>query len=390
MGYNRAEPGPCGEEQGTVRLLYTIPSLGQGGAERQLSYLAGAMTELGHTVEVAFLRSGVHRDRLGDFGVRMHDIGPLEDCEVALRRDPGNYHPKLVGRLVSLMNRIRPDIAQSCLTQMDVITGIAAKLTRRAWVLRESSFGGGSSASPKLWIRRLLARNASGVIANSRAGAASWMRWVPRPAVTYIPNGIPYAEIAAAAPADASGYGFGNRGPLVVYAGRFVSCKNISTLLAAAAAVVRRRPDVRFLLAGEGPERARAMEEVSRAGLESRIVFAGFVASPWQLMKSADLLVSVSRFEGAPNTVLEAMAAGCPLVVSDIPAHREILDESMARFADPGSPAPISAAIENVLGQPEEARRRALRARDAVQTYSVEAMARRYDAVYRAVHEARQ
>jgi glycosyltransferase involved in cell wall biosynthesis len=368
-----------------LRLLYTIPTLGQGGAERQLTYLTSAMTALGHSVEVAVLRSGIHRSPLSASGVRVHCLGPMEDCEVALRRDIGHYSPALLRRLVSLIKKSRPDVTQSCLMQMDVLTGIASKITGTRWLLRESSSGNGTWKSPKLWLRRMLAKSAAGVIANSRAGAASWMRSLPRRSVTYIPNGIRCDEIESAPPADVRGYAIDDDTRLVVYAGRFVSCKNISNLLSAAATVVERQPEVRFLLAGEGPERRPAEDEVRRRGLADRIRFAGFVPDPWSLMKRAAVMVSVSRFEGAPNSVLEAMAAGCPMVVSDIPAHREILDESSAAFAAPESADGIAAAIESVLGAPERARERAERARESVRAYSVDAMALRYEAMYRTV-----
>jgi glycosyltransferase involved in cell wall biosynthesis len=368
-----------------MRILYTIPSLGQGGAERQLTYLAAGMRALGHIVEVAVLRSGVHRNGLHASGAEVHTLGPLEDCQVALRRDIGHYSPALLRRLVGVIRRARPDVTQSCLMQMDVLTGLASKITGTSWLLRESSSGNGTRKSPKLWLRRMLAKSAAGVIANSRAGAASWMRSLPRRSVTYIPNGIRCDEIEAAAPADVRAYAMDDDTRLVVYAGRFVSCKNISNLLSAAATVVERQPEVRFLLAGEGPERRAAEDEVKRRGLADRIRFAGFVPDPWPLMKRAAAMVSVSRFEGAPNSVLEAMAAGCPLVVSDIPAHREILDESSAAFAAPESADGIAAAIEGVLRAPERARERAERARGSVRTYSVDTMALRYEAVYRAV-----
>jgi glycosyltransferase involved in cell wall biosynthesis len=373
-----------------MRLLYTIPSLGQGGAERQLTYLAHAMTALGHSVEVAVLRGGIYRERLREAGVPVHVIGRAEECPVAVRRDIGNYSPALVRRLVSIMRQSRPDVTQSCLLQMDVLTGLAARLTSRRWILRESSSGDGGARSPKLWLRRNLAKRAAAVVANSRIGAAYWTRSLCRPRVTHIPNGIRCDEIAAATPMEIRPYGIAKDARLVVFAGRFVACKNISLLLAAAASVTRRYPDVHFLLAGEGPERSAAESEVRRLGLADRIRFAGFVADPWTLMRRADIAVSISRFEGAPNSVLEAMAASCPLVVSDIPGHREILDESTAEFTPVDSADAVAAAIENVLASPERARERAARARAWVTAYSVESMAQRYEAVYRAVCEGKQ
>ena len=102
------------------------------------------------------------------------------------------------------------------------------------------------------------------------------------------------------------------------------------------------------------------------------------------MLRRADLLVSTSLFEGEPNAVLEAMACGCPLVVSDIPAHRELLGED-ALYAAPGEPEQFARAMEQLLAGSGGARRRAERARARVAKRSVAAMASRYEEIYRSL-----
>jgi glycosyltransferase involved in cell wall biosynthesis len=90
--------------------------------------------------------------------------------------------------------------------------------------------------------------------------------------------------------------------------------------------------------------------------------------------------------EGNPNTVLEAMACGCPLVVSDIPEHREFLDDDCARFAKPDSAHEIARAILCVFAEPDATARRVQAARARVASRdSIPDMARRYERVYRAM-----
>jgi glycosyltransferase involved in cell wall biosynthesis len=106
-------------------------------------------------------------------------------------------------------------------------------------------------------------------------------------------------------------------------------------------------------------------------------------------MKSADLFVSVSTFEGNPNTVLEAMAANCPLVVSDIPEHREFLDESSAYFAPPSSADDVTMAIGRALDNREEAHAKAEAAYRVASGWSVESQVKEYMDLYREVFRNR-
>jgi glycosyltransferase involved in cell wall biosynthesis len=117
-------------------------------------------------------------------------------------------------------------------------------------------------------------------------------------------------------------------------------------------------------------------------GIAHRVVFTGYVDNLWDLMKRADALVSLSRFEGCPNVVLEAMACGCPLIVSDIPAHREILDEHSALFVDLKDPDEAASAIRTTLFGGDAARRRASAARVRVAGRSIEGTARLYEQLY--------
>ena len=100
------------------------------------------------------------------------------------------------------------------------------------------------------------------------------------------------------------------------------------------------------------------------------------------MFKKASVFVSLSASEGHPNAVMEAMHCGCPLVLSDIPAHREILDRQSALFVRPDSATEAAAAIVRVLENPSEAAQRAAYARLKAQAWSIEAMAEGYEKVY--------
>jgi glycosyltransferase involved in cell wall biosynthesis len=136
------------------------------------------------------------------------------------------------------------------------------------------------------------------------------------------------------------------------------------------------------LLCGDGPLRPSLEKLVAELGLGRRIIFTGYVDNLWALMKRADACALLSRFEGCPNVVMEAMACGCPLIVSDIPAHREILDDQSACFAHPNDPAQIAGALKTTLLSGGAARARADAARAGIAGWTIEGMAERYEQLY--------
>jgi glycosyltransferase involved in cell wall biosynthesis len=193
-------------------------------------------------------------------------------------------------------------------------------------------------------------------------------------------NALPLDEITAA-PAIAEPW-LRSGDSLVLFAGRMDEGKN-ATMIVQALSQLNPRLSVRALLCGDGPEREHLERLVRAAGLENSIRVRGYVSNLWGLMKIAQLFVSPSRFEGSPNVVLEAMACECPLVVSDIPAHRELLDEYSAVLVPPDDLTALTRAIETVLRDPTAARRRARLARERAARLTPRAAAEQYMAIYR-------
>jgi glycosyltransferase involved in cell wall biosynthesis len=183
--------------------------------------------------------------------------------------------------------------------------------------------------------------------------------------------------------ADPGDYGIPVGSRLIVFAGRYSEEKNIIVLLEAVTRVIRGRSDVAALFFGEGPLRGEIEQQVSESGLGARVKVHGYCESLWAVMKAADVFVSVSMFEGHPNTVLEAIAARCPLVVSDIPEHREFLDETSAYLARPSSIADVADTVVSALDNRTEARAKADAAFRTAAKWSVESQTIEYMNLYR-------
>ncbi len=345
-----------------------------GGAERQLSYLAGEFTKIGWDVHVALLYGGRNWARLKKSGAVIHML-----------TGRNNYDPRIFWQLKRLMRLAKPDLIQTWLLQMDIFGGAAARAARIPWIFSERSSAMAYPPTLKNRLRVFWASAASGVVSNSVAGDHYWQSRLNGSVLRrIIPNGLPLDEIEAAVPAALDEIGLKTEKDMVLFVGRFSPEKNLETLLLALREVVA-RPRTVAVLCGEGPLRLQLEQWLAKYAIADQVRLAGYVPDIWSWMKRASVLVSVGFFEGHPNAVLEAMACGIPLVVSDIPAHREFLDEHSALLVNPHVPEAIAHAIISVLSSPEAAARRVILARAKAAQWSIPVIADRYAQVYREV-----
>ncbi|HEY7957676.1 MAG TPA: glycosyltransferase [Polyangia bacterium] len=360
-----------------MRILHLIDSLGGGGAERQLAYLAGGLVERGHEVHVLSLDGGPHRARLVEKGVVLH---------------LGRLRPRLLllGDLSRAIARVDPEVVQTWLELMNAVGGCAARLGRRPWIYSERNLPE-KELGWRATVRHLIAGGADAVVANSESGARSWrtaLGGARAKRVTVIPNALALDELDRAPPARPEALGLLPDAEVVLFAGRLVPQKNLALLAPALLRVLARRPRAVALVCGEGELEKWLKSELSRGGVADRCRFFGYRADLWSLMKLASVLVSTSRYEGRPNVVAEAMACGCPLALSDIPEHHELVPKDAALFF-PDDETAAANAIAQILDDPAGAKRRAERAAERVRGHSIDRLAREYEAIYRAVLAAR-
>lgn len=136
-------------------------------------------------------------------------------------------------------------------------------------------------------------------------------------------------------------------GPLIVAAGRLSPEKGFAVLVEAAAQV----PGARFVLFGDGPERARLESRIAALGLAKRFAMPGFTDSLDAMIPWADVVVLPSFTEGLPNVALEATAAGVPVVATAVGGTPEIVaDGETGLLVPPGDPAALATALARLLG----------------------------------------
>ena len=179
-----------------------------------------------------------------------------------------------------------------------------------------------------------------------------------------IPNGVE----ARAAWRDGRGWraelGLADR-PVLLMVGRLEPQKAHAAMLAAMPGVLRHHRHATLLIAGDGPLMGDTARAIARAGLAGSVRLLGRVADIGGLMGAADLLVSSSLFEGLPLVLLEAFAAGLPVVATDAPGQAELIEHGRTGWLSPGDPAALADTIAAALDDPAGRRNAAAAARSA-------------------------
>lgn len=361
-----------------MRSLHLIPTMLGGGAERQLCYLCEGLVALGHEPHVALVSHGPNSQRLAASGAVVHTLPGLRSA-----------NPAMFVAIRHIVRAVRPDVVQTWLPMMDTWGGLAARAAGVPWVYREPTNYRGDKRPSELVRRRVIDR-ASAIAANSETGAAYWReRLGTRTPVTVIPNAVPLEEFARATPLAHASLSLADNLRVVLFAGRFAGEKNIGLLTDTVTQLLRYRDDTAVVCCGEGPLLPRFRAAIASRGLSTRCAVLGYRSDVGALLKTADVFLATSEWEGRPNAVIEAMAAGCPIVLTDIPAHREVLDDRSAWFYPNYSSTEVLMALDRALDAAPAARAAHTdRALESVRMYSISRMARDYATLYESLSNA--
>jgi glycosyltransferase involved in cell wall biosynthesis len=192
------------------------------------------------------------------------------------------------------------------------------------------------------------------VVFNSEATKES-LRWYERMSLKHADSSIIYNGVNLDRINNAMGDVHGeSTGPTILSVGRLVSVKNYDTLLKAFARVRERVPDATLSLVGEGPLRKKLKAQTVALDISDSVQFKGEISrdAVYREMFSANLFTIASFAEGYCVAAVEAMAAGLPVVVSDIPVFHEVVGDPGV-FADPTDHSTFADALTDLLGNPE-------------------------------------
>jgi glycosyltransferase involved in cell wall biosynthesis len=171
---------------------------------------------------------------------------------------------------------------------------------------------------------------------------------------------------------------------LVAQVGRLAPQKDYPTYLRAATNLAMRYVDVDFLVIGDGPDGESLRRLAAELGIAERVHWLGLRHDVPAVLAGVDVLVLASRYEGLPNVVIEAMAAGAAVVATDVGGCRELVTpEREGILVSPGRPDAIADAVGSLLGSEERRAAMVRAARVRVERdFSVDAMVRATCALY--------
>jgi glycosyltransferase involved in cell wall biosynthesis len=172
--------------------------------------------------------------------------------------------------------------------------------------------------------------------------------------------------------------------PLVGIIARLVPIKDHSTFLEAAADLHRSRPDVRFLIVGDGELRPHLEQQAHALGLSRCVTFLGWQRELEPIYADLNLAVLSSLNEGTPVSLIEAMAAGLPVVATRVGGVSDLVEHGKTGLlVPPKDPEALSGAMKALLGGPDRGREMGRLARETVYpTYSDAALIDRMDHLY--------
>ena len=334
-----------------LHVTHVIPQIGIGGTELQLSRLIALSPEDRASHNVLY-----YSDSLDHDGFRVY-----RDAGIDLERvRRGRFTtPAFVARLAGTIRRRHPDILHCWLDSAMLLgrwCGFMAGVRRIVLSIRNTEI----ELVPWLRLSHALGGRSVHYVVNSRAVAASvaTQLGVREAGITVIPNGIEWNHSGGTLSRDSllREHGCPPDTRMVLTVGRLTAIKNYPMLLRLASRCRGRLP-VHFFVAGHGEDEGGLRALAARLGVDDIVHFLGLRRDVPALLAAADLFCYPTRYEGFPNALLEALAAGRPIVTTRFAGWDEVVEDGRtALVVDVDDDAAAFAALARLLADPGLAR----------------------------------
>lgn len=347
-----------------IRIAFCITDLNPGGAERALVHLVTRLDRR-QWDPVVFCLSGP--------GALVLELEAASVPVVCLSANRGEGLFRRVGTVWHLARDLRalsprPRLLQTFLFHANLAGRIAGRLARIERIVSGIRVAE-KRARWHLWMDWLTNWMVDlNVCVSQSVADFSWQTGWLRPAkLRVIPNGVDYELFANAEAADLTSLGIRRDTRVIASVGRLDAQKGHRFLIEAFPSVLQEHPEARLLIVGEGPLDAELRRVTQDLGVGDTVHLVGWRADVPAILRASNCFVLPSLWEGMANVVLEAMAAGVPVVATDVEGVRELINpERTGLIVKPSSSAELSQAICRVLRDSKTASELAIAAQASV------------------------
>ncbi|MGB9885743.1 MAG: glycosyltransferase family 4 protein [Moorellales bacterium] len=344
------------------------------------------LQDWGYEVHAAASPAEGRKDEVAAAGAVCHDI-PFA------RSFASPAHLSALRALLALFRRERYALIHVHTPAAAWLGRLAARLAHQGPVLYTAhGFHFYRGAPPWYWLayrtlERLAARWTDGLVVMNEEDyqAARGMGFVPGRNLFLVHGvGVEVARYADAAPASREDLRLPAGAKVALCVAELIPRKNHFLLLSAWQEVAREVPAARLLLVGDGVLRERVQSWVREMGLSGSVRLLGFRRDVPNLLALADVLTLTSKHEGLPRAVMEAMAAGKPVVATDVRGSRDLVRHGVNGFLVPlDEPGALARYLVMLLKDPTLARKMGERGRDLIRPYALENVLQEMAEVYR-------
>jgi glycosyltransferase involved in cell wall biosynthesis len=377
-----------------LKVLHVISVPGVGGAQSWVAGITSRLAEMGYRVSIACPDDAGSVERFEGCG----EIIPIKVhySKFTPWSDLGYF-----AKLVSLLRDRHFDVVHLSAAKAALYGRLAARATGVPTVIFNAHgfpFHGFLNPAARITlatIEKLLSRYCTDMVVCCSEAVRAYAlthNIAPASRLVTIENGVEIPERLPERYSARRSLGLPSDAPVVVTVGRLARQKAPENFLQAAASVIRKVPDARFLVAGDGPLRSHLQTLAERLGIASRVHFLGFRDDVPVILRAADIFALFSRWEGLPLTILEAMAAERAVVATAVDGNVEAVQHGRTGLVSPAEDiGQFATNLTTLVLAPDRAREMGVAGRRLVEErFGVERMARRLSDLYQQLDSGQQ
>jgi glycosyltransferase involved in cell wall biosynthesis len=328
--------------------IVLINSIGKnkwGGGEKWMIMAASGLLSVGHNVVAVCRKNSKLVRKAKAENIPVKEIGANSDFDVIA-----------CFKFCRFFKSYKPDVIIGCQNKDWRVASMAVKLTGSK--AKVYSRQGLQLLKNNWWYKWTIRLFSDGIITNTNTIKEYYDSFLPVGkdfvkvvfnGVEEIPDNIEAFDYSKYLPKE-------EKNPVIILStGRLAKQKGFKYLISAAAGIVKKYPNVYFFLAGHGKLKSELKNQISKLGIEKNFILLGFIEDIHPLLYGADIFVFPSLYEGMPNSILEAMAHGLPVISTNVNGVQELIEEGVNGYTvEPGNSKALFDTLKYVLSNKKD------------------------------------